>query len=365
MLKLIGLLTSSKELQENEGTSPATSEESSANGQEEYVKIEPEVQLTVDGPSESKRMKVEPIEAVPASSDMAQEGLVSEAIESPVLLVKGEGNGADCETGNPGEGNGEETCESRELKSEQNQFDDKSTIDSESSLTKHSVVSDQVIPPSNTDGQILVSDSELQTTSADRADSKETPPLIKTRNESSTTESNSATEPVTETLKCSVLDPEGKETSSSTMDVSPNRIVSESTPISESIRQLDAQVDEANLSTKVTDQGRPPPVDSTSSNPETTPSDEIVANTSEMNDETQSSENLTIQEPASENAEKGVSSAEEQITEKLAGASSHGLVTLLTSVSDAKTHENSPVKEVDPLMKNQDIAVNDLSLIHI
>lgn len=97
MVKLIEQLTSGKDLSEEDETSPSTSEENSnTNSQEGFTKNETESQNPVEegeGPSDAKRLKPDPATAE-----------VSEAIESPVLLVKGEGNGADCETGNPGDG---------------------------------------------------------------------------------------------------------------------------------------------------------------------------------------------------------------------------------------------------------------------
>ncbi len=97
MVKLIEQLASGKDLSEEDETSPSTSEENSnTNSQEGFIKNETESQnpvAEVEGPSDAKRLKPDPAAAE-----------VSEAIESPVLLVKGEGNGADCETGNPGDG---------------------------------------------------------------------------------------------------------------------------------------------------------------------------------------------------------------------------------------------------------------------
>ncbi|KAI9554559.1 hypothetical protein GHT06_019832 [Daphnia sinensis] len=133
MLKLIKHLNSCKDLQEDGGTSPATSEENSANGQEEYPKVETEdqVQQPLECPTESKRLKLESVE-VPATSDSHLECIVGETIESPVLVIKGEGNGADCDTGNPGEGKSEESCESRCSNSEQGKLGNTSAVACES-----------------------------------------------------------------------------------------------------------------------------------------------------------------------------------------------------------------------------------------
>ncbi|XP_059351404.1 uncharacterized protein LOC130695810 [Daphnia carinata] len=133
MLKLIEHLNSCKDLQEDGGTSPATSEENSANGQEEYPKIDTEdqVQQPVECPTGAKRLKSESVE-VPATSDSHMECIVGETIESPVLVIKGEGNGADCDTGNPGEGKNEESCESHCSNSEQGKLGNTSVVACES-----------------------------------------------------------------------------------------------------------------------------------------------------------------------------------------------------------------------------------------
>ena len=146
MLKLIGQLSSDNDLHEDEGTSPATSEENSANGQEEDPKVESEdrVQELTDGPSETKRLKIERVKD-PVVSESQQESIVSEAIESPVLLVKGEGNGADCDTGNPGDGKDEESCGSHNLNSEQEKLDDTSAIDCDSNNLKSCTESSETV----------------------------------------------------------------------------------------------------------------------------------------------------------------------------------------------------------------------------
>ncbi|XP_045029400.1 uncharacterized protein LOC116923747 isoform X2 [Daphnia magna] len=129
MLKLIEHLNSCKDLQEDGGTSPATSEENSANGQEEYPKVETEdqVQQPLESPTGAKRLKVETVE-VPATSDSHLECIVGETIESPILVIKGEGNGADCDTGNPGEGKNEESCESHCSNNEQGKLGNTSAV---------------------------------------------------------------------------------------------------------------------------------------------------------------------------------------------------------------------------------------------
>ena len=177
MVKLIEQLSARKEITEEEGTSPATSEENSTNGQEDYLKVEPEdkVQQLVDGPSETKRQKVEPVEE-PTATVPIQEPVVGEAIESPVLLVKGEGNGADCDTGNPGEEKSEETCES---KNEHGQTEDKSAFDCEPDRLKSCADSSEsvvTIQP-NTESSDSVSESACQTSSSVGNDGQKTPPL--------------------------------------------------------------------------------------------------------------------------------------------------------------------------------------------
>lgn len=183
MLKLIEQLSAGKELTEEEETSPASSEESSAHGHEEFVKVESEdkVQQSTDGPSEKKRLKVEPTEA-PIVSDPKQEAVVSEAIESPVLLVKGEGNGADCETGNPGEDKSEESCESHGLTSKEDKADEKSSAECESDRLQscEGASESKVVVETNLELSNSVPDSacQPQTSSPDPPDRKETPPLL-------------------------------------------------------------------------------------------------------------------------------------------------------------------------------------------
>ena len=111
MLKLIEHLNTGKEYTEEEETSPGTSEESNTNSQEAFVKSESEVQTSLGVPGEAKRLKTEH-EPIPSAEASNEDPIVGEAIESPVLLVQGQGNGADCDTGNPGGGNGEENCQS-------------------------------------------------------------------------------------------------------------------------------------------------------------------------------------------------------------------------------------------------------------
>ena len=109
MLKLIDHLNTGKEYTEEEETSPGTSEESNTNSQEAFVKSESEIKVPSDGPSEPKRVKTD---SIPSATASIEEPFVSEEIESPVFLVQGQGNGADCDTGNPGEGHTQENCQS-------------------------------------------------------------------------------------------------------------------------------------------------------------------------------------------------------------------------------------------------------------
>ena len=155
MLKLIEQLSSDNGLQEDEGTSPATSEENSANGQEDDLKVDSEnrVEQLTDGPSETKRLKFETVKD-PVVPETQQESIVSEAIESPVLLVTGEGNGADCDTGNPSDGKGEESCESHNLNSEQEKLDDTSAIDCESDKLMSCAESSEVVITSQLNAEL-------------------------------------------------------------------------------------------------------------------------------------------------------------------------------------------------------------------
>ena len=116
MVKLIEQLTSGKESSEDEERSAETSEESNTNSREGFNETKAKLEEPLDGPSESKRFKsdleagcVKSVEQVVSSetNNNSAESEVGEAIESPVLLVRGAGNGADCETGNPACGSGD------------------------------------------------------------------------------------------------------------------------------------------------------------------------------------------------------------------------------------------------------------------
>ena len=113
MVRLIEQLSSNKDSSssEEEEQSPPTSNEDSNAGSNTNTQDATGGAVEV-GPSEAKKSKSEsensePTE--PAETVKPTEPEVSEAIESPVLLVQGEGNGADCDAGNPGDPSQEET----------------------------------------------------------------------------------------------------------------------------------------------------------------------------------------------------------------------------------------------------------------
>lgn len=186
MMKLIEQLTTGKDIpEEEEGTSPATSDENNTNGQEESksdCNQESEVTKIDDGPSDNKKLKLESSEAE-ETTNSHQEAVVSEAIESPVLLVKGEGNGADCEAGNPGEGKNEEPCESFESKNEEEKVDDRET-----DRTKSCVAPSESVP--NSENKVGPCESLHQ--SEQVVQTAETPPFR--TNSDTSVESSSATE---------------------------------------------------------------------------------------------------------------------------------------------------------------------------
>lgn len=198
MLKLIEHLSSCKDLQEDGGTSPATSEENSAHGQEEDSKVEikAQVQQPPESPIEAKRLKLECVE-VPATPDSHPESIISEAIESPILVVKGEGNGADCDTGNPGEGKNEESCESRSSNSKQAKMENTSSIICESDGLKLCADKSEllaILQPQTESLSVTPSSACQSNTSNLVPNDLVEAPLVKLDNETSV-EANSATKP--------------------------------------------------------------------------------------------------------------------------------------------------------------------------
>ena len=158
MLKLIDQLSSGKDLVEEEETTPELSGESNSNSQEGFIKTGCEEKSSVEGPSEVKKFKPDE-----ESSDEPNEPIISEAIESPVLMVKGEGNGADCDMGNPGEDKPERICQD-ETKEDKNTGAAEKSGDNTETISSNKAVEN---PP-----------VQLQNSSPIRDNWKETPPLI-------------------------------------------------------------------------------------------------------------------------------------------------------------------------------------------
>ena len=163
MLKLIEQLSSGKDFVDDEETSPETSGESNSNSQEGFIKTVGE-EKTLEGPSEVKKFKSDK-----ESSVELNEPIVSEAIESPILMVKGEGNGADCDTGNPGEDKPETVC--------QNETKEDSITGATEKSTGNTDMMSSSKATENAAGQ-------LQNSSPVRDNWKETPPLIDKNKES-------------------------------------------------------------------------------------------------------------------------------------------------------------------------------------
>ena len=171
MLKLIDQLSSGKDFLEEEETSPETSGESNSNSQEGFIKSVCEEKLLPEDPSEVKKFKSDEETAVKPDAP-----IISEAIESPVLMVKGEGNGADCDAGNPGEDKPESNCQDKTK-------GDKITGAADKSGDNTDTISSSKV----TDN----APSMLQNSSPVRDKWKETPPLIDKTEQSNSSATNS------------------------------------------------------------------------------------------------------------------------------------------------------------------------------